>query len=245
MKYTLADLMPVKADDFIAPVTENLWYWTLNVRTKASHGFAVDNFPFFSNTEWVIPIPGAPEEVRPRKYPDEKPKRKGKYIAHDKINDKWFVNDWRGALPSGDDYFSWREVVDYFINIPLEEEEMEEDIAQTVYNKNGISITLIDDCEIDMTNDKGQDYQGSILITSDELTDISKHWLDLQGYDITKRQPEIAPCPNRECGRSLFMDYREDGKHQAYCVECGYHGPMADTPEEAIRLHNLIAGKGK
>jgi len=143
MKYTLADLMPVKADDFIAPVTENLWYWTLNVRTKASHGFAVDNFPFLSKTEWVIPIPGAPEEVRPRKYPDEKPKRKGKYIAHDKINDKWFVNDWRGALPSGDDYFSWREVVDHFINIPLEEEMEEKKPVEKITATAGLQTKIL------------------------------------------------------------------------------------------------------
>ena len=122
MKYKLADLMPVKANDFIASVNENLWYWTLNVRTKTSHGVAVDNFPFLSMTEWIIPVPGAPEEVRPRKYPDEKPEKEGRYIAHNKYSDEWakyeyFRNRWH--LTDGS-MSVWVDI-DYFINIPLEE----------------------------------------------------------------------------------------------------------------------------
>ena len=88
----------------------------------------------------------------------------------------------------------------------------------------------------------------------EDMTGFAKHWLDLQGYDITKRQPEIAPCPF--CGHDCEVDVaiNKHGrafigeKKQVYCekdVSCGYRGPFAFTAEEAIEKHNLIAGKDK
>ena len=75
-----------------------------------------------SRIVWFFDIPGAPEEVRPRKYPDEKPEKEGRYIAHNKYSDEWakyeyFRNRW--YLTDGS-MSVWVDI-DYFINIPLEE----------------------------------------------------------------------------------------------------------------------------
>ena len=82
-----------------------------------------------------------------------------------------------------------------------------------------------------------------------DMTAISKTFLELQGYDVIKREPELKPCPNPECGETnplnLYVFPEEDGSCYITCDTCGYNSPYGDTEAEAIRLHNLIAEKAK
>ena len=81
----------------------------------------------------------------------------------------------------------------------------------------------------------------TIQIEQDELTAFARHWLSREGYDVIKRQPEIAPCPNPEC-RNDKMHLEGAGDDMwCYCHKCGYAGPTANSKSEAGRLHNLIA----
>ena len=88
-----------------------------------------------------------------------------------------------------------------------------------------------------------------ICIYTEEYIDINKRFFDTQGYDVIKREPELKPCPNPECGETnplnLYVFPEEDGSCYITCDTCGYNSPYGDTEAEAIRLHNLIAEKAK
>jgi len=63
---------------------------------------------------------------------------------------------------------------------------------------------------------------------------------------VVKREPEIAECPNPECGAIpnwIGVWSWSDGLFSVRCIKCGYHSPEADTEQEAIRLHNNLAGR--
>ena len=92
-----------------------------------------------------------------------------------------------------------------------------------------------------------------IRIDPDELTAFARSWLDQQGYDVNKREPEIDPCPNPECEDNGCFVIQEDAVSSninlkdpkicwVTCPRCGYESPKEETTAEAIRLHNLIAG---
>jgi hypothetical protein len=67
--------------------------------------------------------------------------------------------------------------------------------------------------------------------------------------DVVKREPELLPCPNPECGHSLGINqlqlahYGDDEEMYwtVECPECGLRYPLALTLDEAIRLYNMIA----
>lgn len=75
------------------------------------------------------------------------------------------------------------------------------------------------------------------------------------GVYAVKREPDIEPCPNPECGGTCKIvsrivpkfesqhDDKPDNICSVYCLECNYFGPKAEGEAEAIRLHNLIAGR--
>jgi hypothetical protein len=86
----------------------------------------------------------------------------------------------------------------------------------------------------------------TINIDPDELTAFSHHWLNLQGYTVTRKEPEILPCPNPECGNQDLTVTRTnfingDPIYEICCEDCGYRSPSGKSEAEAIRLHNLIA----
>ena len=149
--------------------------------------------------------------------------------------------------------------VDSFINIPLEE-EMEEikDSSETIYAGDMLSAFVPnsrwhewpDDVILLETRYHSAHFK-RIATNPQELTRFAKRWLDHEGYDITKRAPEIAPCPF--CGGECKLDASEvhslqgvGRKHWIWRkADCGYQSKYCDTPEEAAEEHNLIAGKGK
>jgi Zn ribbon nucleic-acid-binding protein len=201
------------------------WYWTIDRDEKQDfHFWRNENENTFGCVKWFINIPEAPEEVRPRKYPDELPPRSArKYIAHKKFRDEWVILGWGLWATEGE------ELIDYFIPIPLEEEM---NFVEALDKIKDIRVLY-------------ESGYATLYIGPRSNEEFIAELAHVHGYDITPRQPEILPCPNPECGRSLFMDYQEDGKHQVYCVECGYRGPLSDTYRGAVTKSNLIAGKGK
>jgi hypothetical protein len=86
--------------------------------------------------------------------------------------------------------------------------------------------------------------------------DTIKGVADAFGYDVdvVKRQPEIAPCPNPECGNKNLIIPDHSGLDKmifVLCEQCGYRSPYAFwvnkgkefARAEAIRLHNNLAGR--
>ena len=79
-----------------------------------------------------------------------------------------------------------------------------------------------------------------VFVTDEQL---SECYCAVEAYEP---EPEIKACPNPECREKCNMDdegYEEENEYYLHCEICGYCSPIAYNPEEAIRLHNLIAGK--
>jgi len=121
MKYKLEDLMPVEGhpDDFSV-------YWVLDgdkgVFRKAHH-----NGVWWRSGDLVltkilcyVPIPGAPDEVKPVAYPENVPSKRGKYIVHFPEYDEWAVRAWDRRKFEDWQWMTGNDI-DYFINIPLNE----------------------------------------------------------------------------------------------------------------------------
>ena len=65
---------------------------------------------------FIIDVMGG-KIINPKGYPESKPTKAGKYLCHDKLHNKWFVNTWRGR-----NSFSWRELVDVYFPYELKYE---------------------------------------------------------------------------------------------------------------------------
>lgn len=76
------------------------------------------------------------------------------------------------------------------------------------------------------------DIEGKIF------TEISTKWLDLQGYDVLKRELELLQCPF--CGGECYTWNPAENDWSVACQDCTYNSGCADSESEAIRLHNLI-----
>lgn len=53
---------------------------------------------------------------------------------------------------------------------------------------------------------------------------------------------DLKPCPNPGCNRSQLMLVLKNPSDDYYssCGFCGMSGPWAESPEEAIKLHNAL-----
>lgn len=210
---------------------------------------------------WFIDIPGAPEELKPVPYPQNRPVMSGEYVAH--IKPLWVPlyykkesSGWYRRQPSGCLRHIVAESVDFFINYRLEDEEEKGLVWKLPDGHKG--ITKVTRKNVNGFDAYVFDYKVSTMkpaLLPGYAIEMSMAILNLEGYDITKRQPEIAPCPNPECGGECTLMYQqrdspgwdEDPCYYVRCVSwrCHYEGPSADTKEKAIRLHGLIAGKDK
>lgn len=245
--YTAEQLMPKRYPEN-KPSEMDWIYWVMGNNFEGRAYWGTINYDW-KNVKWFIPIPNAPEELKPLAYPENKPSERGVYICHDKHTDRWFEHVWRGSLPQGNEYFSWRELVDWFIPYRLDEQlEREDDVSNVILNikRPGRTLAVSEYCGgmktlrlCEYTPNTGKNC--SMQVDDAELTAFARHWLDLQGYDVVKREPEINECPNPECNHELqvlgFMEWHLE------CAYCGYHSPHDPDKFEAIRLHNLIAGK--
>lgn len=174
------------------------------------------------HVEWFIDIPFPPEKIRPLPYPENKPEKDGTYFVHDKT-DSWIGYEYLIDEFPGVDYF-----VDYFIDIRLEDLESEGESMD--------EITTV----VDMKN-------GEPTISNISAKQYYIEQLEKMGFEVelTKREPEIAPCPNPKCDATII--YREhprveEDEMRLYRVacNCGYRGPWHITIEGAIVGHNLL-----
>jgi hypothetical protein len=197
-----------------------------------------------------IDIPGAPDEVKPLAYPENKP-GDGYYIAHLEDGDIWTVLEykerWRYIMCTG-----WGDAgIDYFIPIRLDEPVSDTDklgyegkmdkviwdtdIMEVTQNKNGLVFTPIDRAEIE----------------PDEITAFCLYWLEdfAKGYTVIRKEPEVKPCPF--CGNHMkYTDFDWTFHKNDYgsdyfisCFGCAMRGPSYPTPDEAIKAWNDLPRK--
>lgn len=107
------------------------------------------------------------------------------------------------------------------------------DIMEVTRNEHGLLFMPVDD------------WDG---IEEDEITAFCRYWLT--DFAAPEREPVIAPCPF--CGDGCLVEryiysINDDAIFgnglQVVCLQkrtCGYRGPYANTPNEAIRLHNEL-----
>jgi hypothetical protein len=246
--YSKKDLMPIKPEGhlFLHPKS----YWTLNSRTKEQFGWTIDSTPFSSKTtEWIIPIPGAPGEVKPVEYPANKPSEDGKYICHIKY---WLVDGYALPLPEewmivgwdGDDWECVRKRVDYFIPIRLDEPvrdtnklESEEDVSDegVIWRDEHIKICSLDGFDDTYYIGSTTDPERYVFLTDEQLAACK---------DAVVKREQIAPCPFCKAFVEMEHCYISDKKEfYLVCDDCGYCSCHVESESEAIRLHNQIAGR--
>lgn len=92
------------------------------------------------------------------------------------------------------------------------------------------------------------EWESAELLRTMEALDDTPEWIARNacksflariGYDVIKREPELLPCPNPECGRECkIFDSLDDIWVQ--CNYCYYRSPEARTVKEAVRLHSQM-----
>jgi hypothetical protein len=237
--YTKRQLMPKRLEEvkenlidgkmyFVAvePKDENYWQ-----AFRCSSSWSENRFYIIPAVDWIIDIPNPPDEVMPLEYPKHKPDKGGVYVVH-LTGRRSIADEWR-ALEWFDYWWGAGYNIDYFIPICLDE------LDEEPY-KNDVD-TAITEIERAIKN-----CNGLVMV-------VVKKYLDEQGYDIVKRQPEIAPCPNPECDKPCHCEKTDLGggvlgrgvEYTVTCGHCGYYSPVASSEHEAIRLHNAIANWSK
>jgi len=229
-KYTVEQIKPKKYSDEKPPIKEAIWAHSKTRNYWLSAMYFDNKASWDSIIDWFIDIPGAPPEVKPLACLEHMPSERGAYIAHDKKQDKWLeltysAGDWKSYGAFG--YTVYR-TIDWYIPIRLDKEnEMEKEtviweIDKCVFKERESLIRLYP--ALPFLKD---DSPYLITLTQDELTAFARHWLDLQGYDVVKREPEIKPCPN--CGYEQ-AEYREDYGGCWICLNsfCRLAGPHDD-----------------
>ena len=252
--YTAEQLMPKRYPENRPIKNSSYWCFSNNFDMWVLYFSCRGCFDGLHENElikWFIDIPGAPEEVKPLAYPEHEPEKDGRYIAHNKDTDIWeemeYRESWQYIMHS-----AWGIVgIDYFIPIRLDEPFGNSEKLECTGIPILISSTLFAVEEFDNTisiSDSPEE-PGGISVDCDEFTVLTKRWLDQQGYDVIKREPEIAPCPNPECViDQLELEdcvVADAYRFYLYCHKCDYSSPLSKTKTEAIRLHNLIAGRGE
>lgn len=167
------------------------------------------------NITWFIDIRYPPYELKPLKYPQNKPSEDGSYMCHNKLNDEWFVHTWNGR-----DSFSWREVTDYFIPCRLDKEN-EMDI-----NK-----------RLDKIEDVLTELQ--VFLNGEGILPSVRYFND----DVVRREPELLQCPF--CGGECYTWNPAENDWSVACYDCTYTSGCSNSESEAIRLHNLIADNAR
>jgi hypothetical protein len=85
----------------------------------------------------------------------------------------------------------------------------------------------------------------AIVVLADELTAFAQHWLDLQGYDVVKREPELLPCP--VCGGKANLVHWDVEEYYIVCDvnDCPIRTLYYSTAHQAIKAWNVLPRKEK
>lgn len=204
------------------------------------------------NNTWFIDIPGAPPELKPLAYPDNKPDERGSYLCHidydaihDIEHDSWDIMKWCwDDYNKKNDWNGYRALVDYFIPYRLDKENEMDVIWETDELK---VLTYAGGSRVSLKQNTQHINPHVIGCSKDELTAFARHWLDLQGYEVTRKEPEIKACPNPTCELTehlevVKMEWGTRGKSSwfVHCKNCGYRGGCGHDRAQAIEIHNLI-----
>lgn len=106
---------------------------------------------------------------------------------------------------------------------------------------------------VDWRKDKDTVNLNSGQVAKRDFRSICTQFLDAEGYDVVKREPELKACPNPICERTKYLEVIEIPSRYAYpnkefiveCKNCGYRGGRGSSEEQAVKLHNLIADNAK
>lgn len=117
---------------------------------------------------------------------------------------------------------------------------IETDVWQPLFSKDNLRLWKETDGNYHATNADGNIVWIDKSVAEDFANSLLK--------DVTKGKPEIKPCPNPECGNSVYIEsiICDDERNNRYfltCDSCDYQSPHADSESEATRLHNLLCGK--
>ena len=120
VRYTAEEIMPKRCNP-----KENGLYWVIINNSIASKYWWEERNTSISpilwrGIDWLIDIPGAPEELKPLKYPENRPQETGRYLFHRTADDKW-LNWW--VDKNNPDFYG--RLADWFINYRLSSQKGE------------------------------------------------------------------------------------------------------------------------
>jgi hypothetical protein len=118
VRYTAEEIMPKRYPEN-KPSIDDEFYWANNTTLDIWHWMLwhekenyFTEYPGEKHIKWFIDIPGAPEELKPLKYPENKPSEDGLYVCHFINSDTWgcyYYQENCGGFTHSDG------LVDYFI----------------------------------------------------------------------------------------------------------------------------------
>lgn len=209
------------------------------------------------------------EQIKPKRYPDEKPKEAGLYFVHLPDDDEWVK--WQYETNTSDFLFTshnhhWQ-CVDYFIPVRLDREENE--MEKNVFDTQDLRVKIENDNTIIRQNANAAFANAEwfrVKIDNIDMLAIAKSWLDLQGYftvnlkdadelqeycenllksrgyDVVKRKPEIKACPI--CGDRDVRIASEEGHITKWlfviCYNCMIRTDGYFSEEAAIEAWNAL-----
>jgi hypothetical protein len=144
-------------------------------------------------------------------------------------------------------------MIDYdeFQSIQSELEKIEELAKENVNEKTEKDViwSALNGCYIAKTHFEVREngywiHEGYGFVNDSEAEELMIAIAKEQGYDVVKREPEIAPCPFCKAFVEMEHCYISDKKEfYLVCDDCGYCSCHVESESEAIRLHNKLAGR--
>ena len=120
IKYTKEQIKPKRYPN--KKPTGKGHYWTIHKSDRCIYKWYFnDSYHHWRCIDWFIDVLGAPNELKPVAYPENKPKENGSFIAHFKEYDSW--DSWIYADGSELIKSAWDENVDWFISYNLAKKE--------------------------------------------------------------------------------------------------------------------------
>ena len=92
-RYTAEEIMPKRYPENNPKADSD--YWVIDSDLVMSYGYdpKIEMWSW-KNVDWFIDVPGAPEELKPLKYPENRPSEDGCYWVHISISDSWYQWIW-------------------------------------------------------------------------------------------------------------------------------------------------------
>jgi hypothetical protein len=207
------------------PTIEDIYYWTY------CEGWRRDHFPFVFGTTWFIDIPGAPDELKPLAYPENKPKEDGRYLFHNRHLDSWdvFYHGFhvRGMYEANFDWFIPYNLEEKMEKLPSTLWENDNDYLDTSRIRDGLVLAISKD---------------AVFIPNHIVGEIANAMLKHHAA-ITPPKPELKACP--VCGGKIEVYEEYIDAWVSYCCKCHIHSPVQPSEIMAIKFMNDLPRKGE